>query len=249
MKGRSMTQGTAAAQGWSNEGWSNEGRSNKDWSNEAMGNRPADESPGDHWVTSIGQLEAIYGAPQGGAVAKEIDHVNAHYRAFIAAAPFCAVATSGPGGLDCTPRGDPPGFVRVRDEKTLLLPDRRGNNRIDTLRNLLEDPRISLLFLIPGCGETLRVNGRAAISIDPALCESFVFAGKTPRSVIVVTVDRVYFQCAKALVRSRLWDPAAQVDRNSLPTAGTILAAITNGALGGAEHDRTAPERLKAKIY
>jgi PPOX class probable FMN-dependent enzyme len=200
-------------------------------------------------VTSVEQLEAIYGAPQGGAVVKEIDHVNAHYRAFIEAAPFCAVATSGSGDLDCTPRGDPPGFVRVHDERTLLIPDRRGNNRIDTLRNLMVDPRMALLFLIPGCGETLRVKGRAIISIDPALCESFVFAGKTPRSVIVVMVESVYFQCAKAIVRSRLWDAETQVDRKRLPSTGMILAAISKGALGGEEHDRTAPERLKATIY
>jgi PPOX class probable FMN-dependent enzyme len=205
--------------------------------------------PGYHLVTSIEALEAVYGAPSGGAVAKEINHVNAHYRAFIEAAPFCAMATSGPGGLDCTPRGDPPGFVRVKDEKTLLIPDRRGNNRIDSLRNLIADPRISLLFLIPGCGETLRVNGRAAISIEPALCESFTFTGKVPRSVIVVAVDRVYYQCAKAIVRSRLWDPAAQIDRRTLPTSGTILAVISNGAIGGPEHDRTAPERMMATIY
>ena len=203
----------------------------------------------DHLVTSIDQLAAIYGEPFGPAVVKEIDHVNADYRAFIEAAPFCAVATCGPDGLDCTPRGDPPGFVRVQDEKTLLIPDRRGNNRIDSLRNLVIDPRISLLFLIPGCGETIRVNGRAAISIDPALCESFVFAGKLPRSVIVVSVDRVYFQCAKAIVRSKLWDPATQIDRKRLPTAGTILAGISKGAIGGPEHDRTAPERMKATIY
>ncbi len=202
-----------------------------------------------HLVTSIEALEAIYGAPSGGAVVKEIDHVNAHYRAFIEAAPFCAMATSGPGGLDCTPRGDPPGFVRVKDEKTLLIPDRRGNNRIDSLRNLIADPRISLLFLIPGFGETLRVNGRAVISIERKLCESFVFAGKAPRSVIVVTVDRVYFQCAKAIVRAKLWDPATQIDRSALPTPGAILAAISNGAIGGPEHDRTAPERMMATIY
>jgi uncharacterized protein len=204
---------------------------------------------GHHLVTSIEALEAIYGAPSGAAVVKEVDHINAHYRAFIEAAPFCAVATSGPDGLDCTPRGDPPGFVRVNDEKTLLIPDRRGNNRIDSLRNLIADPRISLLFLIPGCRETIRVNGRAVISIAPELCESFIFAGKLPRSVIVVTVDRVYFQCAKAIVRSRLWDPAAQIDRSTLPTPGTILAAISNGELGGPEHDRTAPERMMATIY
>jgi uncharacterized protein len=204
---------------------------------------------GHHLVTSIEALEAIYGAPFGPSVVKEIDHVNADYRAFIEAAPFCALATSGPDGLDCTPRGDPPGFVRVQDEKTLLIPDRRGNNRIDTLRNLITDPRISLLFLIPGCSETIRVNGRAVISIDPTLCESFIFAGKTPRSVIVVTVDRVYFQCAKAIVRSKLWDPATQIDRKSLPTAGTILAGISKGVIGGPEHDRAAPERMKATIY
>src|SRR5262249_16218328 len=188
-------------------------------------------------------------APSGGAVVKELDHVNAHYRAFIEAAPFCAMATSGPDGLDCTPRGDPPGFVRIRDEKTLLIPDRRGNNRIDSLRNLIADPRIWVLFLIRGCGETLRVNGQAVISIDPKLCESFIFAGKAPRSVIVVTVDRVYYQCAKAIVRSRLWDPSTQIDRRTLPTSGTILAAITDGKVGGPEHDRAYPERLKATIY
>jgi uncharacterized protein len=204
---------------------------------------------GDHLVTSIEQLQALYGEPHGPALVKEIDHVNAPYRAFIEVAPFCAVATSGPGGLDCTPRGDPPGFVRVRDEKTLLIPDRRGNNRIDSLRNLIDDPRISLLFLIPGCGETIRVNGRAAISTDPELCKSFTFNGKVPRTVLVVTVDRCYFQCPKAIVRSKLWDPATQVDRKSLPTSGTILAGISNGAIGGPEHDRAYPERLKATIY
>ena len=202
-----------------------------------------------HLVTTLEQLEALYDKPVGGSVVKEIDHVNADYRAFIEAAPFFAMATSGPDGLDCTPRGDPPGFVRVADEKTLLIPDRRGNNRIDSLRNLIDDPRISLLFLIPGCGETIRVNGRAAISTDPELCKSFVFNGKVPRIVLVVTVDRCYFQCPKAIVRSKLWDPATQVDRKSLPTSGTILAGITKGAMGGPEHDRAAPERLKATIY
>src|SRR5215467_8774531 len=190
-----------------------------------------------HLVTSIEALESIYGVPSGPAVVKEIDHINADYRAFIEAAPFCAMATSGPDGLDCTPRGDPPGFVRVRDEKTLLIPDRRGNNRIDSLRNLIVDPRISLLFLIPGCGETIRVNGHAVISVERELCESFIFAGKAPRSVIVVTVDRVYFQCAKAIVRSRLWDPSTRIDRSTLPTSGTILADISDGAIGGPEHD------------
>src|SRR3954464_10000226 len=141
----------------------------------------------DHRITSIAQLEELYGFPAGAAGCKEIDHVNAEYRAFIEAAPFFALASNGPEGVDCSPRGDAPGFVRVPDPKTLLIPDRRGNNRIDTLRNIVRDPRVSLLFLIPGVGETFRIIGRAKISTDPALTESFVFAGKTPRAVIVVT--------------------------------------------------------------
>ncbi|MEA2929619.1 MAG: uncharacterized protein QOG38_2047, partial [Hyphomicrobiales bacterium] len=158
-------------------------------------------------------------------------------------------ATGGPEGLDTSPRGDEPGFVAVEDEKTLLIPDRRGNNRIDSLRNIVRDPRVSLLFLVPGVGETFRVIGRASISTDPALCETFVFAGKTPRAVIVVKVESVYFQCSKAVIRSKLWDPTRHVDRNSLPSNGTILAAITKGAIGGEEYDRAYPERLRQTIY
>src|SRR3954447_20591274 len=171
-----------------------------------------------HRITSIEQLEALYGLPSGPAVFKEIDHVNAQYRAFIEAAPFFALATSGPEGVDCSPRGDEPGFVRIADEKTLLIPDRRGNNRIDSLRNIVRDPRVSLLFLVPGVSETIRVIGRAAISTDPALLESFIFAGKVPRAIIVVSVESVYFQCAKALIRSKLWDPSRHVDRKALPS-------------------------------
>jgi uncharacterized protein len=203
----------------------------------------------DHRVTSITQLEALYGLPAGAAVFKEIDHVNAQYRAFIEAAPFFALATVGPEGVDCTPRGDEPGFVRVADEKTLLIPDRRGNNRVDSLRNIVRDPRVSLLFLVPGVSETFRVIGRAKISTDPALCASFVFAGKTPRAVIVVAVERVYFQCAKAIIRSKLWDASRHVDRASLPSNGTILAAITKGEHGGEEYDKAYPARLREAIY
>ena len=202
-----------------------------------------------HRITSIAQLEAIYGQPSGAAVVKEIGHINAEYRAFIEAAPFFALATNGPEGVDCSPRGDEPGFVRVVNEKTLMIPDRRGNNRIDSLRNIVRDPRVSLLFLVPGVGETFRVIGRAALSTDPALLESFIFAGKTPRAVIVVTVESVYFQCSKAVIRSRLWDPSRHVDRASLPSNGTILAAITKGEMGGDDYDRAYPERLKATIY
>ena len=203
----------------------------------------------DHLVTSVEQLERVYGEPYGPSIAKEADRITAHYRAFIEAAPFFALASMGPDGMDCSPRGDPAGFVRVHDERTLLIPDRQGNNRIDTLRNILVDPRVALLFLIPGCGETIRVNGRASISVDPALAQTFVMNGKTPRAVIVVTVDRIYFQCAKAIVRSKLWDASRHVDRKSLPSAGTILADLTGGKIGGEAHDRAAPERLKATLY
>jgi len=203
----------------------------------------------EHQVTTVEQLEALYGAPSPNALLKELDHISDFYRAFIAAAPFVVLATAGLEGLDCTPRGDPPGFVRVVDRKTLMLPDRRGNNRLDTLRNLVVDPRIALLFLIPGVGETLRVNGRAAISVDPALCASFAMAGKLPRSVIVVSAERVYFQCPKALVRSRLWDPSRHVDRASLPSSGQILAAIRPGEIDADAHDRAYPERMRETIY
>src|SRR4051812_42707238 len=202
-----------------------------------------------HTVTSIEQLEAIYGQPAGAAVWKEIDHINDSYRAFIEAAPFFALSTCGPEGVDCSPRGDEPGFVRVADARTLMIPDRRGNNRIDSLRNIVRDPRVSLLFLVPGVGETIRVIGRASISTDPALLESFVFAGKTPRAVLVVAVESVYFQCSKAIIRSRLWDPSRLIERTSLPSNGTIIAEITRGKEGGAEYDRAYPERLKATIY
>ena len=202
-----------------------------------------------HQITTLEQLKAIYGEPVGNSLVKELDHVSDHYRTMIEASPFVVVATSGPEGLDCTPRGDPPGFVRVVDRNTLMLPDRRGNNRVDSLRNLVIDPRISLLFLIPGVGETLRVNGRAVISTDPALCRSFAMGDKLPRSVIVVTAERVYFQCPKALVRSRLWDPSRHVDRSSLPSSGQILAAIRPGEIDAEALDRAYPERLKQTIY
>ncbi|HEX4172970.1 MAG TPA: pyridoxamine 5'-phosphate oxidase family protein [Acetobacteraceae bacterium] len=200
-------------------------------------------------LTDATALRELYGAPSDAAIAKEIDYVHPHYGAMIQASPFVVIATSGPDGLDVSPRGDPAGFVVVEDERTLLIPDRRGNNRADSLNNLIADPRIALLFLIPGVGETLRVNGRAEITVDPATLERFPAQGKLPRSVIVVHVERVYFQCPKALVRSDLWNPAKHVERRSLPSSGTILADITRGKVGGAEYDAAYPERLRATIY
>ncbi len=202
-----------------------------------------------HLIRDEASLNALYGEVSAGAIAKEIDYIHPHYRAMIEASPFLVLATCGPEGLDTSPRGDPPGFVQVVDEKTLLIPDRRGNNRADSLRNIIRDPRVALLFLIPGVGETLRVNGTAVISTDPALIERFPFRGTLPRSVIIVTAERVYFQCPKALVRSDLWNPDKRVDRKTVPSAGTIMAGITQGKLGGEEYDRAYPERLRTTIY
>lgn len=200
-------------------------------------------------VTSIEQLETLYKAAVPASLAKEIDYISDHYRAFIEACPFVLVATSGPGGLDCSPRGDPAGFVRVQDEKTVLMPDRRGNNRLDTLRNLMHDPRISLLFLIPGVGETLRINGRADLVNDPALCESFSMNGKLPATVIVITLETIYFQCQKALVRSGIWKPETQIPRSALPSTGTIVEALSQDDFDGKAYDEGYPERMKKTIY
>jgi PPOX class probable FMN-dependent enzyme len=200
-------------------------------------------------ITTIAELEALYGFPQPPAIAKEIDYVSEHYKAFIDRAPFVVVATAGPEGLDCSPRGDPAGFVRVSDPRTVLIPDRRGNNRIDSLRNIVRDPRIALLFLIPGIGNTLRINGRAEITTDEGLCASFAMADKLPKSVIVVRVERVYFQCPKALVRSHLWSPEAQIARSELPSTGTILESLSKGAIDANAYDRSYPQRLKETIY
>ena len=200
-----------------------------------------------HIVTSEAELEALYGLPAGAAVIKEIGHISDHYRAFVEASPFVIVATSGPDGLDCTPRGDPAGFVRVVDRQTVMLPDRRGNNRLDTLRNLVRDPRIALLFLIPGEGRTLRINGRAVIDTDPALCASFTMEGKAPRSVIVVTAERVYTQCPKALIRSKLWNPAAHADPG-LPSTGAMMQAL-QADFDAEAYEREYPQRLKETIY
>jgi PPOX class probable FMN-dependent enzyme len=210
---------------------------------------PVNTVPDDHVIRDEATLEALYGSASGGAIAKEIDYVHPHYAAMIAASPFMVLATSGPGGMDASPRGDPAGFVHIADERTLLIPDRRGNNRIDSLRNIVNDPRVALLFLIPGVGETLRVNGRAKISVAPDLLARFEFRGTLPRSVIVVAVDSVYFQCPKALVRSELWNPAKHLSRRSLPSTGTIIADITAGQLGGEQYDREYPERLRQTLY
>lgn len=201
-------------------------------------------------VASLAELEAIYHAPPAPpSLAKVTDRITPAYAALIAASPFAVLATAGPEGLDCSPRGDRPGFVRVADETTLVLPDRRGNNRIDSLRNILRDPRVALLFLIPGSGTTFRVNGAAVISADPDLLASFSVDGQAPRTAIVVTVEAAYFQCARAIVRSALWDPDARVDPKSLPSPGAILADLTAGAVGGPAYDAEWPGRAAKTMW
>lgn len=201
-------------------------------------------------IDTLAALEALYSQPPTPAsTVKETDHITPAYAALIAAAPFVALATSGPSGLDCSPRGDHPGFVRVADPRTLILPDRRGNNRIDSLRNVIADPRVALLFLIPGSGTTLRVNGMARISADPGLLASFAVAGQRPRSALIIAVQAAYFQCARAIVRSHLWDVAHHADPSSLPSPGEILASLSTGTVGGPEYDRQWPARAAATLW
>jgi PPOX class probable FMN-dependent enzyme len=201
------------------------------------------------FIASLEELEKLYGQAGETSLVKEVGRITPHYRALIEASPFVALATSGPEGLDCSPRGDTRGFVRIADDKTLLMPDRRGNNRIDSLRNVMRDPRVGLLFLIPGLGHTLRVNGRARISVDPALLDSFKMDGKAPRSVLVITVDTLFFQCARAIVRADLWDPAKHASEDDLPTPGQILAALTDNPVGGEPYDKEWPSRARASLW
>ncbi|WP_249689701.1 pyridoxamine 5'-phosphate oxidase family protein [Stappia sp. WLB 29] len=200
-------------------------------------------------ITTVEQLESLYGTPGAASKVKEIDWISDEYAALIKASPFVALATAGPEGLDCSPRGDRGEVVRILDARRVALPDRRGNDRIDSLRNIVRDPRVALLFLIPGSGTTLRLNGRATISADPQLLEDFAVDGKAPRSVILIEVERVYFQCARAIVRSRLWERDAQEAANGLPTPGAILSALSEAKVGGEAYDREWPERARKTLW
>lgn len=202
-----------------------------------------------HAIETVAQLEALFGQPGEASLKKEVPYLHPAYRALIEASPFAVLSTVGPGGLDASPRGDPPGFVLVRDEKTLLMPERRGNNRIDSLRNIVADPRVGLLFLIPGVGETLRVNGRARITVEPGLLASLAMEGKPPQCVIEVRVETVFFQCARAIQRSKLWEPVQADAKRSVPTPGAILSALTEAQFDGETYDRELPARQKATLY
>ena len=203
-------------------------------------------------IRSVEELEAIYGslgAVGEASTAKVTDHVTPDYARFIEASPFLALATVGPEGMDCSPRGDRGQAVRIRDPRTLLLPDRRGNNRIDSLRNIIRDPRVALMFLIPGSGNALRINGQAHLTADAAMLESFAVEGAKPRSVTVITVQEVYFQCARAIMRAGLWEAASQARAEGLPMPGQILAGMTAGEVGGEAYDREWPERARTTMW
>lgn len=176
-------------------------------------------------VRSLDALLSIYEPPAERVLAKVTDRLEDRAKAFIAASPFAVLSTCGARGPHATPRGDAPGFIVPLDDRTLALPDRRGNNRLDALRDILEDPRVGLLFLIPGVGETLRVHGTARITADPALRDRFAVEGKPPATVLLVTVQEVYAHCAKAIMRSRLWGRRERP--SGVPTNGELVAAHT----------------------
>ena len=202
-----------------------------------------------HIITEIDQLETLYGEATPRAITKEIGYLNSEYRAFVEAAPFMAVATVGSEGLDCSPRGDRGSVVRVVGEKVIQFADRRGNNRLDTLRNIVQDNRIGLLFLVPGVSETMRLNGRATISTAPDLLASFSVEGKTPKSVVEVTIDQAYFQCSKALFRSGIWDPENRPTDTNVPTAGEMLQATVDSHFDPEEYDKTSQKRNLAELW
>ena len=202
-----------------------------------------------HLIDTIADLESLFGPVGEASIRKEVPYLHPHYQALIKASPFAVLATASAEGLDISPRGDPAGFVEVQDDRTLLLPERRGNNRVDSLRNIVADPRVALLFLIPGVGETLRVSGRATISVEPALLQRFAMNGQSPKCVLVIRVETALFQCARAIARSNLWQPVPADAPRPVPTPGEILEALTQASIDGATYDRGLPERQRTTLY
>ncbi|MEL6979449.1 MAG: pyridoxamine 5'-phosphate oxidase family protein [Pseudomonadota bacterium] len=208
-----------------------------------------DASPRGGWIEDLAALEALYGETALASTVKVADRITPEYRALIEASPFLALATAGTEGLDCSPRGDAGPALHIEDERTLHLPDRRGNNRIDSLRNILRDPRVALLCLIPGSGTTLRINGRARINAEPSLLARHAEPGAAPRSVIVITLEEIYFQCARAVLRSRLWAPESRRDPAALPSPGRILEAQSRAAIDAAAYDAEWPGRAAKTLW
>jgi len=201
------------------------------------------------YLTSIADLEALFDPVGEASLRKEVASIHPTYRAWIEASPFVVLATAGPTGLDVSPRGDPAPVVMVKDERTLLLPERRGNNRIDSLRNIVSNPKVSMIFFVPGVRETVRVNGSARICIEQDILSLFSMQGALPKCVVEVSVEAVYFQCARALLRSSLWSREQLANKADVPTAGQMLAAVTDGAVGGKAYDDALPQRQAKTLY
>jgi PPOX class probable FMN-dependent enzyme len=199
-------------------------------------------------IETVEELNALYGQPAEVSIIKVMPRLTRQYRRMIETSPFVALATVGPEGLDCSPRGDAGGVVHVEDERTILMPDWRGNNRVDSLSNIVRDPRVALMFLIPGSNTTMRINGRAVVAVEPSLLERFEMDGRHPRSVVVVTIDEIYCQCARALIRSDLWNPAKFEDVKALPTVGDMMKEIKDGFDGDA-YDRDWPGRAAKTMW
>jgi len=201
-------------------------------------------------IEDIGEIRAIYGEPMERTIKKQLPRLEKHSRAFIAMSPFIVMATcDAEGRCDASPKGDGPGFVQVIDDETLLIPDRLGNNRVDSIGNILQHPRIGLIFFVPGLRETLRVNGRAQVTVDPALLEPAAVNGKLPRSGILVTAEEVYFHCGKALIRSDLWNPEKQVARSAFPSLGIVIADQIGQTVAAEEAERATEESYRTRLY
>lgn len=199
-------------------------------------------------ITDPDTLRSLYGEARERSVRKQMPRLDRHARRFVELSPFVLLATCGPDGLgDVTPRGDAPGFVAIEDDETLILPDRPGNNRLDSLLNIVARPGLGLLFLVPGVDETLRVNGTGEILDDEALTSRFMVDGRAPRTVLRIAVKEVYLHCAKALMRSRLWDPAVQIERATLPSMGQMLKEQLGLAVGETQAEML--ERYRATLY
>lgn len=200
-------------------------------------------------IKDIESLEALYGTPGEASIVKVADNLTPKYRALIEASPFFALASVGPEGLDCSPRGERGGAFKIKDDKTIIIPDRRGNNRIDTLRNIVRDGRIGMLFLIPGAGTTIRLNGKAIVTKDPSLLESLLRDGKEPRSAIIVTIEEIYTQCSRAIMRSDLWNSKHFIQHGDIPTVGDVLKEQTQGRIDSVKYDKEWPDRAKKTMW
>ena len=200
-------------------------------------------------IRTIEQIESLFGSVGEASIAKETTVLHPIYQQWIQASPFAVLATVGPQGLDVSPRGDPAPLVRILNETTILLPERRGNNRVDGLKNILQDSRVALLFFIPGIKETIRVNGKASITVNQAILQSFAVDGAIPKCALEITVASVFFQCGRAFIRSGLWDLEKHQSAQSVPSAGVILSALTQSKIDGAAYDAELPQRQKTTLY